>query len=88
MLWGFTVTGAAVDWVMSLEPHWFSTIYGMLFIVIECLAGFAFSLFVLRMLSEYEPHEGFGRAQALQRSRQPDAGLRDAVDLSVFSTSC
>ena len=36
VLWAFVVTGAAIDWVMSLEPHWFSTIYGMLFIVIEC----------------------------------------------------
>ena len=25
------MTFAAVDWVMSLEPHWFSTIYGVLF---------------------------------------------------------
>jgi hypothetical protein len=40
---------------MSLEPHWFSTIYGMLFIVIECLAALAFTLFVLRMVADYEP---------------------------------
>jgi hypothetical protein len=55
VLWGLIVTGAAIDWVMSLEPHWFSTIYGMLFIVIECLAALAFTLFVLRMVSNYEP---------------------------------
>jgi len=55
VLWGLIVTGAAVDWVMSLEPHWFSTIYGMLFIVIECLATLSFTLFVLRMVSNYEP---------------------------------
>lgn len=55
VIWGLCVTGAAVDWVMSLEPHWFSTIYGMLFIVIECLASLAFTLFVLRMLSDHEP---------------------------------
>jgi hypothetical protein len=28
-----TATFASVDWVMSLEPEWFSTIYGLLFIV-------------------------------------------------------
>jgi hypothetical protein len=55
ILWGFTVTGAAVDWVMSLEPHWFSTIYGMLWIVIEVLAAMSFSVFTLRMLSDREP---------------------------------
>src|SRR5206468_5694980 len=25
-----TVTFAAVDWVMTLEPHWYSTIWGLL----------------------------------------------------------
>ena len=55
ILWAFIVTSASVDWVMSLEPHWFSTIYGMLWIVIEVLAGMSFAVFVLRMLSEREP---------------------------------
>ena len=31
MAWGFLVSLAAFDWVMSLEPHWFSTIYGLIF---------------------------------------------------------
>lgn len=53
--WALCVTGASVDWVMSLEPHWFSTIYGFLFIVIECLMALSFSIFVVRMLSDYEP---------------------------------
>lgn len=55
ILWAGCVTLAAVDWVMSLEPHWFSTIYGFLFIVIECLAALAFSIFIVRTLSDYEP---------------------------------
>ena len=55
VLWGFLVSGAAIDWVMSLEPHWFSTIYGMLFIVIEALAAMSFAVFVLRMLSNRPP---------------------------------
>jgi hypothetical protein len=55
ILWGLIVTGAAVDWVMSLEPHWHSTIYGMLFMVIEGLAAMSVSVFVLRRLSGYEP---------------------------------
>src|SRR5580700_10326570 len=31
ILWGLAITFASIDWVMSLEPHWFSTIYGMIF---------------------------------------------------------
>ena len=30
LLFGLTVTFAAIDWGMSLEPHWFSTIYGLI----------------------------------------------------------
>jgi hypothetical protein len=55
VVWAFVVSGAAIDWVMSLEPHWYSTIYGLLFVVISALAAFSFTLFVLRMLSEYPP---------------------------------
>jgi hypothetical protein len=55
VLWALTASGAAIDWVMSLEPHWFSTIYGMLFMVVNLLAAMAFSIVMLRVLSEHEP---------------------------------
>ena len=55
ILWSGCVTMAAVDWIMSLEPHWYSTIYGMIFMVLALLAGMAFCVFVFRMLSDYEP---------------------------------
>ncbi len=55
VLWGLTVTGASIDWVMSLDPHWYSTIYGMIFMVIGCLAAMSFSVVVLSRLSESEP---------------------------------
>jgi hypothetical protein len=55
VIWGFLLTGASIDWVMSLEPHWYSTIYGLMFIVIAALAGFSFTIFILRMLSDYPP---------------------------------
>jgi hypothetical protein len=29
VLYAFSISFAAIDWVMSLEPHWFSTIYGV-----------------------------------------------------------
>jgi hypothetical protein len=55
ILWGLVITYASVDWVMSIESHWFSTIYGMIFMVIAALAALCFVIFVLRMLSSDEP---------------------------------
>jgi hypothetical protein len=54
ILWGIAVTYSAIDWVMSIEPLWFSTIFGMLFMVVEALAAMAFVIFVLRLLSNTE----------------------------------
>jgi hypothetical protein len=55
VLYGLTVTFASVDWVMSLEPRWYSTIYGLLFMVGQALAALAFSIMVLVWLSDREP---------------------------------
>jgi hypothetical protein len=53
----FTVTAsfAFVDWIMSLEPHWFSTIYGAMFLMGEVLEAFAFVIALLIVLSRMEP---------------------------------
>jgi hypothetical protein len=55
ILWGIAVTYSSIDWIMSIEPLWFSTIYGMLFMVVEALAAMAFVIFVLRLLADSEP---------------------------------
>jgi hypothetical protein len=55
ILWGVTLTLAVIDWVMSLEPHWFSTMYGLLFMVTSGLVAMSFSVMVLRRLSDQEP---------------------------------
>jgi len=54
-LYGLTMTFAAIDWVMSLEPHWFSTIYGMMFATGQVLAGFAFVIAVASLLARRPP---------------------------------
>src|SRR5579862_501746 len=46
---------AVVDWVMSLEPHWFSTMYGFIFLVTDGLAGLSFAILIVRSLSDQEP---------------------------------
>jgi hypothetical protein len=55
VLYGFTVTFASIDWVMSLEPHWYSTIYGLLFMVSQALSAMAFSITILVWLSDRKP---------------------------------
>jgi hypothetical protein len=37
LLYVFSITFAAVDWVMSLSPGWTSTIYGLLYLAIQGL---------------------------------------------------
>ena len=49
------MTFAAVDWAMSLEPHWYSTIYGILIIGGQVLSAFAFVIPVLTLLVDREP---------------------------------
>jgi hypothetical protein len=55
VLYGFTVTFASVDWVMSLEPQWYSTIYGLLFMVSQALTAMAFAIAILIWLSDRRP---------------------------------
>lgn len=47
-----TVTFAATDWVMSLEPHWFSSIYGLTFVVGQALAAMAICIIWLVNISD------------------------------------
>lgn len=55
VLYGGTITFAAVDWVMSLEPHWYSTIYGIAFILGYALTAFAAAILVVAWLSRSGP---------------------------------
>jgi hypothetical protein len=59
LLYTLTMTFAAVDWAMSLEPHWYSTIYGILMIGGQVLSAFAFVIPVLMMISDREPFSAF-----------------------------
>lgn len=50
-----TMTFAAFDWGMSLEPHWFSTIYGAIFVVVQVLTTWCFSIVMASWLAKREP---------------------------------
>jgi hypothetical protein len=55
VLFGLTITFSAIDWLMSLEPRWYSSIYGMLFMVSYGLAAMAFVIGVAYFLARREP---------------------------------
>ena len=49
ILFGLTTTFAAFDWIMSLNPAWFSTMFGVYFFAACCAGGFsAITLVCLR----------------------------------------
>ena len=55
VLYGLTVTFSAIDWIMSLEPRWYSTIYGMIFVVSYGLAALSFVIGAAFLLSGEKP---------------------------------
>jgi hypothetical protein len=55
LAYGLCITFASFDWLMSLEPHWFSTIYGVLIIGGQGLSSLAFLIVVLVWLSRRSP---------------------------------
>jgi hypothetical protein len=55
VFYGLSITFASIDWTMSLNPHWWSTVWGMLFMVGEVLSTFAFTIILLVRLAQVEP---------------------------------
>lgn len=55
VLTGVTLTFAAFDWMMSLDPHWYSTIFGVYFFAGCFLAGLAATTLVVAFPYRPEP---------------------------------
>jgi hypothetical protein len=55
ILYAFTISFAAIDWVMSIDPSWISTIYGLLILIGELLSAMCFAVVVERILVDYKP---------------------------------
>ena len=72
-----------VDWTMSVNPHWFSTIWGMLYIGGQGLSAFAFGICVLVMLSQTAPLNRVLTHASLPRPRQAAVRVPDAVGVPV-----
>jgi hypothetical protein len=58
VFWSLTVTFAAVDWTLTLDPHFFSTIWGLLFVIGWGLATLSFGAIILAYLSDKRPMDG------------------------------
>jgi hypothetical protein len=69
ILYVFAMSFAAIDWVMSLSPHWASTIYGFLFIAGQLISSMAFMIAVVVLLARTEPF-----AHVLQKRHLHDLG--------------
>jgi len=55
LIYGITLFFASVDWLMSIDPHWYSSIYGILMLGGQGLASMAFTIAVIVLLARSEP---------------------------------
>jgi hypothetical protein len=55
VIYALTVTFAGVDWIMSLNPHWYSTLFGFLMMGGQGLAALAFTIVISTFLVQREP---------------------------------
>jgi hypothetical protein len=58
IIYAFTISFAVIDWVMSMDPHWYSTIFGFIFIVGQCLSAMCMMVVIERILLPYPPMNG------------------------------
>ena len=58
VFYALAVTFAGVDWIMSLNPHWYSTMFGFLMMGGQGVAALAFTIVVAAFLFRHEPMSG------------------------------
>jgi hypothetical protein len=69
ILYVVAMTFASIDWVMSLSPHWASTIYGFIFVAGQAISAMSLMIAVVVLLSGSEPFAG-----VLQKRHLHDLG--------------
>jgi hypothetical protein len=55
VFYALTITFAGIDWIMSLNPHWYSTLFGFLMMGGQGLTTLAFTIIISRYLSQRPP---------------------------------
>jgi len=69
VVYSLTMTAAVIYWVMSLDPTWYSSVYGLLFLVGQGYSVLALSIIVSISLSKGEPFKTI-----LRQTEQHDLG--------------
>jgi hypothetical protein len=69
VIYAITMTAAVIYWVMSLDPTWYSSVYGLLFLVSQAYGVLALSIIVVVSLSKAEPFKTI-----LRQTEQHDLG--------------
>jgi hypothetical protein len=55
VVYGLGMTFASIDWLMSLEPDWYSTIYAMLIVTGQLVPALGFAVAATAWLAQYQP---------------------------------
>ena len=55
VFYAFSVTFAAIDWIMSINPHWYSTLFGFIFIGGQGLSALSMTIIVSAFLAQRAP---------------------------------
>ena len=69
LVYSLTMTACVIYWVMSLDPTWYSSVYGLLFLVGQGYSVLALSIIVSISLSRAEPFKTI-----LRQTEQHDLG--------------
>jgi hypothetical protein len=69
VVYSLTMTAAVIYWVMSMDPTWYSSVYGLLFLVGQGYSVLALSILVSISLSKAEPFKTL-----LRQTEQHDLG--------------
>jgi hypothetical protein len=69
VVYALTMTAAVIYWVMSMDPTWYSSVYGLLFLVGQGYSVLALSIIVSISLSKDEPFKTI-----LRQTEQHDMG--------------
>ena len=69
VIYAITMSAAAIYWVMSLDPTWYSSVYGLLFLVGQAYQVLALAIIVVISLSNGEPFKTI-----LRQTEQHDLG--------------
>ena len=63
VIYALTMTFASFDWLMSIEPHWFSTMFGVRYGAGAALGSLALAVIVLNRIKDIEPMKSVVRFQ-------------------------